>query len=375
VDKNPKKSKKHFSLSLLLFIYVILAVLFSFHCTQDKWEGEIYTQGDVKVVENKGAGLWEGDGGKDVSFEETLSLGQEQGEEHLMFYRLRDLAVDSDLNVYAMDAGNHRILKFDKQGQFIWKAGRKGQGPGEFQYPRSITLSPEEEVVVGDGRRVHFFSKQGEYLRSIRIDKSFHDFYFLPDGRILVNLFVSGRPGVAAEYYTSEGKFIKKFPDEYRYGPEGPQMGGVSIGGGGIQLIGDKIYFSLPDQVEIRKYDLEGNLLTRIRRDIKLKPPNIKVVNIGGHSGVSVGPSDCSGPCYLVGQKYLINCLRLVEKKDEKKYDIQKFLEFFNSEGQFLKRIELPEGRELTVIDSQENLYFIQTDPFPKIIRFSLKIQ
>jgi len=115
--------------------------------------------------------------------------------------------------------------------------------------------------------------------------------------------------------------------------------------------------------------------LTRIKRDIKLKPPNIKIVSIGGHSGVSVGPSDCSGPCYRVVQKYLINCLRLVEKKDEKKYDIQKFLEFFNSEGQFLKRIELPQGRELTAINSQENLYFIQTDPFPKIIRFSLKIQ
>jgi len=76
-----------------------------------------------------------------------------------------------------------------------------------------------------------------------------------------------------------------------------------------------------------------------------------------------------------MGQKYLINCLRMVEKKDERKYDIQKFLEFFNSEGQFLKRIELPENRELIAIDSQENLYFIQTNPFPKIIRASLKIQ
>ncbi|HZX11124.1 MAG TPA: 6-bladed beta-propeller, partial [Acidobacteriota bacterium] len=177
-------------------VLVVMTVLFSFHCAQDKWEGEIYTQGDVKIVENKGAGLWEGDEGKNISFEEGLSLGQEQGEDHLMFYRLGDLTVDSDLNLYILDAGNHRIIKFDKQGQFLWKAGRKGQGPGEFQYPRSITLSPEDEVVVGDGRRVHFFTKQGEYLRSIRIDKSYHDFYFLPDGRLLVTIFVRGRPGV-----------------------------------------------------------------------------------------------------------------------------------------------------------------------------------
>jgi hypothetical protein len=355
-------------------VLVVMTVLFSFHCAHDKWEGEIYTQGKVKVVENKGAGLWEGEEGKNISFEETLSLGKEQGEDHLMFYRLRDLTVDSDLNLYVLDAGNHRIIKFDKNGQFLWETGRKGQGPGEFQYPRNITFSPEKELVVGDGRRIHFFSKQGEYLRSIRIDKSYHDFYFLSDGRLLVNLFVRGRPGVAAEYYTSDGEFINKFPDEYRYGPELSFGGGVSIGGKGIQLIGDKIYLSLPDQYELREYDLEGNLIAKIKRNIKLKPPNIKITNVRGSTRVSVYPSDCSGPCYKVGQKHLINCLRLVEKKDEKKYDTKKLLEFFNTEGQFLKRIELSEGRELNFIDSQENFYFIQTDPFPKIIRSTLKI-
>jgi len=357
-----------------IFFLIVTVVLFSLHCAQDKWEGEIYTQGNVKVVENKGPGLWEGEEGKDISFEETLSLGQEQGEDHLMFYRLRDLAVDSDLNLYVLDAGNHRIIKFNKNGQFVWKAGRKGQGPGEFQYPRNITFSPEKELVVGDGRRVHFFTKEGEYLRSIRIDKSYHDFYFLPDGRILVSVFVRGRPGVAAEYYTDGGEFIKEFTDEYRYGPELSFGGGVSIGGRGVQLIGDKIYLSLPDQYEIREYDLEGNLIAKIKRNIKLKPPNIKITNISGSTRVSVYPSDCSGPCYKVGQKYLINCLRLAEKNDEKKYDTKKLIEFFNTEGQYLRRIELPEGRELTAIDSQKNLYFIQTDPFPKVIRASLKL-
>jgi len=359
---------------LLKVLIMFVLVLFCVNCAKDKWEGEIYTQGDVKIVENRGPGLWEGEDGKDISFEESLSLGQEQGADYLMFYRLGDLAVDSEQNIYVLDAGNHRIVKFDKQGQFICKAGQKGQGPGDFQYPRNVSFSSEEEVVVGDGRRVHFFSKQGEYLRTVRLDKMWQNFYFLPDSRILVSLFVRGRPGVAAEYYTTDGEFIKKFPDEYRYGPEGPPTGGVSIGGGGIQLIGNKIYFSLPDQYEIRTYDLEGNLMSKIKRNLKLKPPDIKVTNIKGSMRVSVGPSDCSGPCFVVDKKYLINSLRLVDKKDKKKYDIQIFLEFFNTEGQLLKRIETPEGRELNLIDSQENFYFIQTDPFPKVIRTSLKI-
>lgn len=354
---------------------IAAAVLFSFHCTGDKWEGEISTQGDVKIVENRGSGLWEGKKGKDISFEESLTLGQEQGENHLMFYKLRDLTVDSDLNLYVLDAGNHRIIKFKKNGEFVWQTGRKGQGPGEFQYPRNITFSHEGEVVVGDSRHIHFFNKEGKYLRSLRLDKSYHDFYFLPDGRLLVSIFVKGRPGVAAEYYTSQGEFIKKFPDEYRYGPEASPGVGASIGGRGIQWIGDNIFLSLPDQYEIRKYDLNGNLLRKIKRNIKLKPPNIKIVNIRGHSGISVGASDCSGPCFRVGQKYLINCLRLVKKMDEKKFDTQVFLEFFNTQGQFLKRFELPQDRILNFIDSRDNFYFIQTDPFPKIIRASLEVK
>ena len=80
----------------------------------------------------------------------------------------------------------------------------------------------------------------------------------------------------------------------------------------------------MPDKYEIRKYNLEGNLLTKIKRNVRLKPPNIKIVNIRGHAGVSVGPSDCSGPCYMVNGKYLINYLQLVDKKDEKKYEINR---------------------------------------------------
>ena len=39
-------------------------------------------------------------------------------------------------NVYVADTYNHRIKKFDSNGNFITKWGRKGTGDGQFDRPR-----------------------------------------------------------------------------------------------------------------------------------------------------------------------------------------------------------------------------------------------
>lgn len=356
------------------YIYLIFIMIITAGCSQERWEGEIFSKDGVTVVDNKGPGLWEKHPEKKMIFEDDLVLGKEQGEDYLLFYRLRDIAVDSSSNIYIMDAGNHRIIKFDKKGKFIWQTGRKGQGPGELLYPGKISLSPSGGIAVEDGRRIHFFDDHGKYLRTITLEQSYHDFDFFPDARLLVSIFVRGKPGAAADYYSKDGKFLRHFPDEYRYGPEVPPRVGASIGGSIFQILWGKIFFSVPDRYEIRQYDYEGNLLRSIKKNFKLRPPNINVANIGGHASVSVGPSDCSGPCFTVDDKYLINALRLAEKNEENGYETSRFLDFFDEEGRFLHRYPLPGERELLAVDSQRNFYFRETDPFPKIIRSVLKI-
>ncbi len=353
--------------TLSLFV-LILSLLFISSCSKDEWEGKITTEQGVTIVENKGPGLWGEEADEKVQFVENLTIGVEEGDNHLMFNRYVSIAIDSGLNIYILDRQNHRLLKFDRSGNFIWQTGQKGQGPGEFQSARDLNLTSNEEVAVREGSLIHLFTKDGEYLRTVKFIGRFLYFKILPDGRFLFNTWVRGELGVEAEYHSMNGQKLKKFPDEYRYGPK-LSGGGVSYGGE-FKLFDNKLFLSLPGTYEIREYDLEGNTLRKIRRDFKIKPPNIKFTD----KGFLAGPSDVSGPCFLTPEKMLVNMLSIVEQKSEHEYVSELFLDFFNKKGQFLGTYKMPEDQTLAAIDSKGMFYFIQWDPYPKVIRLELKL-
>src|SRR5262249_52614527 len=64
------------------------------------------------------------------------------------FYYPYDVATDPSGNVYVVDANNHRIQKFDQNGNFLTKWGSHGSGDGEFNFPLSITVDGSGMVYV-----------------------------------------------------------------------------------------------------------------------------------------------------------------------------------------------------------------------------------
>ncbi len=355
----------------LIFVSLSILAILTVNCSKEKWKGKIYKEQGATVVESEGSGVWGDKISEKVIFKENLSFGKGTGEEYLVFHSELDLAVDSELNIYVLDIKNYRLLKYDNEGNFIWKAGRKGQGPGEFLNPFTVNISPSAEICVLDYPfQIDLFDVQGKYKRTINLEGRCSDFYFLPDGRLLINRGTKGQMGIAAEYYSIEGKLLKKFPVEYRYGPKMPSWAGGGYGGG-FRFLEGKIYMILPDKYEIREYDLEGKLLGKIKRDFDLMPPEVRMIrkDIG-----MMRASNVMGPCFLYKKKMLLNMLLLVEKKAEGEYEIHLFLDFFNEIGQFLGSYRLPEETKLNTIDHENNFYFIQKDPFPRVIRSTLNI-
>lgn len=340
------------------------------------------------IVENKGPGLWEQGQGKKADFFETLSLGEESGDENLMFFSINSIAVDEELDIFVLDSRNFQIIKFDKDGKFLWKIGREGQGPGEFQRPNNVTVNQSNGVAILDNYRIlSQFDFLGNFQKTVKFQKSITSCQILLDGRLLVNLSVRGQPGILAEYYSEDGEFITKFPHEYYYGPKLLPSHGASIGGE-FSLQGNKIYLSLPDQYEICEYDLEGKLLRKIKRDLKLKPPNI----IESGTSVSVGPSDKSGPCFVIKNDLIVNSVTIYKFKNKKEEDrviggrvfkgvfnqvdsVKRYLDFFSMEGKFLGSKDITDDISFRTVDHEGNFYFIQSSPFPRVSRRRLVIK
>ena len=60
------------------------------------------------------------------------------------------IALDSAGDVYVTDTGNHRVEKFDKEGNFITQWGGYGNGDGQFNFPYGISVDAKGSVFVVD---------------------------------------------------------------------------------------------------------------------------------------------------------------------------------------------------------------------------------
>jgi tripartite motif-containing protein 71 len=60
------------------------------------------------------------------------------------------IAVDHNGDVYVTDTGNHRVQKFDREGNFITQWGGFGNGEGQFNFPYGIAVDAKGSVFVAD---------------------------------------------------------------------------------------------------------------------------------------------------------------------------------------------------------------------------------
>jgi DNA-binding beta-propeller fold protein YncE len=63
--------------------------------------------------------------------------------------------------------GNSRIVRYNKNGEFLAKWGRKGSGDGEFDLVHDVALDAQGRVYVADrnNRRVQIFDQNGTFIR------------------------------------------------------------------------------------------------------------------------------------------------------------------------------------------------------------------
>ena len=79
------------------------------------------------------------------------------------------VAIDSFSNVYVVDQHNHRIQKFDSEGNFLLMWGSFGTDASQFKYPYGIAIDSEGDVYISDmnNHRIQKFSSDGRFIKMI----------------------------------------------------------------------------------------------------------------------------------------------------------------------------------------------------------------
>ena len=77
----------------------------------------------------------------------------------------RGVGVDGSGNVYVVDTGNNRVVKFDPSGKELLTFGKKGSDPGQFVQPWVLAISQGNVLVLdSDTTWIQVFSPAGKLL-------------------------------------------------------------------------------------------------------------------------------------------------------------------------------------------------------------------
>jgi len=144
-----------------------------------------------------------------VKIEEVLAVG---GLGDAALLQWTGVSVDAAGNIYVLDALDFSLKKFGADGRLVKKAGRKGQGPGEFTAPRLLAgsgsrLYATDQNVFG----IYEFDSDLRYLRTIPCPGLVFALRALPDGTLA--LAVVGLPASAKLLrMDGQGRLLSEFP-------------------------------------------------------------------------------------------------------------------------------------------------------------------
>jgi len=77
-----------------------------------------------------------------------------------------DVSFDKADNIFVVDKGNHRIIKFSPNGLPLKTWGKKGDKAGEFNFAHSIVIDKNDRVLIADreNKRIQLFDLNGNFI-------------------------------------------------------------------------------------------------------------------------------------------------------------------------------------------------------------------
>ncbi|HZT28850.1 MAG TPA: peptidyl-alpha-hydroxyglycine alpha-amidating lyase family protein [Bryobacteraceae bacterium] len=105
------------------------------------------------------------------------------------FNKPTDIAFAPSGDFYVSDGyGNSRVVKFSRDGKYLFAWGRAGTGAGEFHTPHSVAVDSHGTVYVSDreNNRIQIFTPEGKYLRQWNHLGSTQNLFLTPDDHLWI---------------------------------------------------------------------------------------------------------------------------------------------------------------------------------------------
>jgi hypothetical protein len=136
-------------------IAVIILLIFG-QCVKEKREADKKNLGypvqiefinGIKTVMNPN---YSRDGRTNYKIGNVITLGDERAPEEGKLFFPYDIQVDSQDQIYVLDAEDVNIKMYDKNGIWLRNYGRRGQGPGEFTTISDFAVSHDGKIFILD---------------------------------------------------------------------------------------------------------------------------------------------------------------------------------------------------------------------------------
>lgn len=216
----------------------------------------------------------------DVDPAALVSIGVTEGDAPYLFQSVTAARLLPDGRIVVADRGHAAIRVFDRDGGFLTEMGRSGEGPGEFQYIKSMSVSEPDTLDIYDSRAFRFtqyladgtlvgtLQMKGESGRPEVFLGRFGDGDFAlawirprdgprPLGAVTADVMEIGRFDVSGDLVRRLATATGMWRWERTMYPFSPRFYGFTVG--------DSVFFTDGLQPELQVVDADGNSLAGIR--------------------------------------------------------------------------------------------------------------
>ncbi|GEM_PF-2690262 len=183
-----------------------------------------------------------------------------EGSEPGQFRQPYAITIDNSNTLYITDKLNHRVQKFDSQGQFLNQWGTEGSAAGQLQQPYGIVIDKNQHLYIADkfNHRIQKWDDQGQFLTQFgsygQGPGQLHNPAHLALDQF-GNLYVADKFNHRIQKWTAKGEFITQ------WGEFGNAIGQFQFTDGLAVDTQNHIYATTALSNRIQKFDPTGTFL------------------------------------------------------------------------------------------------------------------